>query len=94
MDDKQLVEYVAKLARVSLSQEEEAAIAGQLHKILEYVDKLKEAKVDNVDALRAALVERDVLRQDEVVPSTLSEDILKNAPLREGNYFKVAKIIE
>ena len=94
MDDKQLVEYVAKLARVSLSQEEEAAIAGQLHKILEYVDKLKEAKVDNVVALRAALVERDVLRQDEVVPSTLSEDILKNAPLREGNYFKVAKIIE
>ena len=94
MDDKQLVEYVAKLARVSLSQDEENAIAGQLHKILGYVDKLKEVNVDNVEPMRAALVERDVFRQDQVVPSASNEDILKNAPSREGNYFKVPKIIE
>jgi aspartyl-tRNA(Asn)/glutamyl-tRNA(Gln) amidotransferase subunit C len=94
MDDKQIVEYVAKLARVSLSKEEEEKIAGQFHKILEYVNKLKECDVSGVEPMRAAVPERDVLRQDEVVPSTLSEDILNNAPSREGNYFKVAKIIE
>jgi len=94
MDDKQIVEYVAKLARVSLSKEEEETIAGQFHKILDYVNKLKEANVDGIEPMRAAVPERDVLREDKVVPSTLKEEILNNAPSREGDYFKVAKIIE
>ena len=89
-----MVKYVAKLARVALSPEEEAAIAAQLHKILEYINKLKEVDVEGVEPMRAALIERDVLRHDEVIPSELSEAILNNAPVREGNYFKVAKIIE
>jgi len=89
-----MVKYVAKLARVALSPEEEAAIAGQLHKILEYIDKLKEIDVTGVEPLRATLIERDVLRKDEVRPSGLSRDILNNSPLREDNYFKVDKIIE
>lgn len=89
-----MVEYVAKLARVSLSKDEEEAIAGQLHKILHYVEKLKECDVTGVEPMRAALIERDVLRKDEVVPAALTEDILNNAPAREGNYFKVARIIE
>ena len=89
-----MVEYVAKLARVALSKEEEELIAGQLHKILEYVNKLKEVNVEGVEPMRATLIERDVLRHDEVKPSGLSEVILNNAPLKEDNHFKVAKIIE
>lgn len=94
MDDKALVEYVAKLARIALSSQEESEIAGQFHKILDYVDKLKTVDVEGVEPMRAALIERDVLREDKVVASDLARDILANAPAREGDYFKTPKIIE
>ncbi len=94
MDDKQLVEYVAKLARVGLTAEEEAGMAEQLGKILHYVEKLNEVNIDGIAPMRGAIVERDVLRKDEVVASDLAQDILKNAPAREGDYFKTPKIIE
>ena len=94
MEEKNIVQYVVGLGRVAVSMEEMERLEGQLEKILNYVEKLKECDVSGIEPMRAALVERDVLRQDQVVPSDLCEDILKNAPSREGNYFKVPKIIE
>jgi aspartyl-tRNA(Asn)/glutamyl-tRNA(Gln) amidotransferase subunit C len=94
MPDKKIVEYVANLARIGVSSDEAEHLSLQLSKILGYIDKLKELNVDNVEPMRGLNLKNNIFRKDEVVDSGLKEDILKNAPLREGDYFKIPKVIE
>ncbi|MCK9613889.1 MAG: Asp-tRNA(Asn)/Glu-tRNA(Gln) amidotransferase subunit GatC [Candidatus Omnitrophica bacterium] len=94
MPDKKQVEYVANLARIAISADEIEYLSSQLSKILDYIDKLKELNVDNIEPMRGLHLENNIFRKDEVVDSAVCEDILKNAPSREGNYFKIPKVIE
>ena len=94
MADKKSVEYVANLARIRITSEEKDSLAEQLSKIIGYIDKLKELDVEGVEPLRGASISRDVFREDKVIPSNCREDILKNSPSREGDYFKIPKVIE
>lgn len=94
MVDKKIVEHVAHLARIDISEEEKEFLVPQLSKILDYIDKLKECKVEAVEPMRGLHLENNILRSDEVRPSSTHNEILKNAPGREGNYFKIPKVIE
>ncbi len=94
MPDKKIVEYVANLARIGISSDEIEYLSSQLSKILGHIDKLKELNVDNIEPMRGLHLENNIFRKDEVVNSNLKEDILKNAPSREGDYFKIPKVIE
>lgn len=96
MIDKKIVEYVASLARVDISEEEKEFFLPQFSKILEYIDQLKKVDVQRVAPMRGALRQENVLREDEIIesPKEIRENILANAPLREGEYFKVPKVIE
>ncbi len=94
MIGKKEVEYVAKLAKIEISDRQKDFLAGQLSKILDYIDKLKELDVEKVEPMREVNASRDVLRKDEVKPFDGKEDILSNAPLREGDYFKIPRVIE
>jgi len=93
MADKKSVEYVANLARIRITAEEKDSLEEQLSKIIGYIDKLKELDVEGVEPLRGASISRDVFREDKVIPSNCREDILKNSPSREGDYFKIPKVI-
>ena len=93
MADKKSVEYVANLARIRITSEEKDSLEEQLSKIIGYIDKLKELDVEGVEPLRGASISRDVFREDKVIPSNCREDILKNSPSREGDYFKIPKVI-
>ncbi len=94
MPDEKQVEYVANLARIGVSSDEAKSLVSQLSKILGYIDKLKELNVDNVEPMRGASLKNNIFRKDEAADSGVQEDILKNAPSREGNYFKIPKVIE
>lgn len=94
MVDKKQVEYVANLARIEIAESQKEYLASQLSKILGYIDKLKELNIDGVEPLRGLHLENNILRNDEVKQSSAKEDILKNAPSREGDYFKVPPVIE
>ncbi len=94
MSDKKQVEYVANLARIGISAEESESLASQLSKILGYIDKLKELDVSGIEPMRGLHLENNIFRKDEAMDSGTQEDILKNAPAREGNYFKIPKVIE
>jgi len=94
MSDKRQVEYVANLARIGVSSDEAGHLSSQLSKILGYIDKLKELNVDNVEPMRGPSLKNNIFRKDEAADSGVQEDILKNAPSREGNYFKIPKVIE
>ena len=88
------VKYVANLARLSLSAEEEQKIGAQLSNILGYIEKLKEVDVTGVEPTAHAFPLVNVTRPDEVRPSLSNEDALRNAPSTANGLFIVPKIVE
>ncbi|MFA5778742.1 MAG: Asp-tRNA(Asn)/Glu-tRNA(Gln) amidotransferase subunit GatC [Elusimicrobiota bacterium] len=88
------VEYVAKLARLSLTVDEKKKFAGQLNAILEHIDELNKLDTEGVPPTSHAVVIKNVFREDEMQKSGLTSDILSNAPEKEDRFFKVKKVIE
>lgn len=88
------VAYVANLARLSLDDAEIKKLGGQLNDLLDYINKLNEADTSKVGPTSHILPLQNVLREDEVKPSLPADEVMKNAPAKEGNYFKVPKVIE
>ena len=88
------VKYVAHLARVALTPEEEQKLAAQLGRILGYVEKLKEVDVNGVEPTAHAFPLINVTRPDEVRPSLSQEEALRNAPAQANGLFLVPKIVE
>ena len=88
------VKYVAHLARLALSAEEEERIGAQLGSVLGYIEKLKEVDVSNVEPTAHAFPLVNVTRPDEVQPSLSTEDVLRNAPAHANGLFMVPKIVE
>ena len=88
------VKYVAHLARLSLTPEEEQRIGAQLGQVLDYIEKLKEVDVSGVEPTAHAFPLINVTRPDEVRPSISNEDALRNAPSQANGLFMVPKIVE
>ena len=88
------VKYVAHLARIALSSEEEQQLSTQLGNILTYIEKLKQVDVSSVEPTAHAFPIVNVTRPDEVRPSMSNEEALLNAPAKAGGQFMVPKIVE
>jgi aspartyl-tRNA(Asn)/glutamyl-tRNA(Gln) amidotransferase subunit C len=88
------VKYVAHLARLALSPEEEKQFGAQLGSVLGYIEKLKEVDVTAVEPTAHAFPLVNVTRPDEVRPSLSQEEILANAPAHANGLFLVPKIVE
>lgn len=88
------VKYVAHLARIALSPEEEQQLSTQLGNILSYIEKLKEADVSEVEPTAHAFPLVNVTRPDEPRPSISNEEALLNAPAKANGLFMVPKIVE
>jgi aspartyl-tRNA(Asn)/glutamyl-tRNA(Gln) amidotransferase subunit C len=88
------VEYVAKLARLAISEEEKVATQQKLERILEYVSHLKEINTDNVKPTAHPVDVSNVWRGDVAVPFAHIDELFKNAPEKEETFFRVKKVIE
>lgn len=88
------VKYVAHLARISLTPEEEAKFGAQLKNILGYIEKLNQLDVSQIEPTAHAVPLVNVFRKDEVRPSLSNEDALRNAPAKANGLFVVPKIVE
>ena len=88
------VTHIARLARVGLSQDEMSRFQDQLSQILDYFQRLQEADTENVPPTAHTLAMHNVMRDDEPRPSFDKEDILANAPQREGDLFRVRAVLE
>jgi aspartyl-tRNA(Asn)/glutamyl-tRNA(Gln) amidotransferase subunit C len=88
------VKYVAHLARLSLTPDEERKIGAQLVNILDYIEKLKEVDVSGVEPTAHAFPLVNVTRADEIRPSLSNEDAMRNAPAQANGLFIVPKIVE
>ena len=92
--DQAQVRKVAKLSRLELTKAEVEEFTGQLSAILDYVEKMNELDTANVEPLAHCLPISNVFRQDCVKESLGTEKTLGNAPQRDGDFFKVPKILD
>jgi aspartyl-tRNA(Asn)/glutamyl-tRNA(Gln) amidotransferase subunit C len=88
------IKYVAHLARLALTPEEEQKIGDHLGSILGYIEKLKEVDVSGVEPTAHAFPLVNVARPDELRPSLTNEEALHNAPATANGLFIVPKIVE
>jgi aspartyl-tRNA(Asn)/glutamyl-tRNA(Gln) amidotransferase subunit C len=88
------VEHVAYLARLGLTEDEKARLAEQLSNILDHMRMIDRLDTSAIPPTAQVIPLRNVMRPDEVRPSSDREDILKNAPRREGDYFLVPPVLE
>mgnify|MGYP003291155462 CR=1 FL=1 len=88
------VEYVAKLARLYVSDEEKAKLTKDMSAIIEFADTLSKIDTDGVAPAAHAIPVQNVFREDVVKDSYKRDDILKNAPEKEAGCFSVPKVVE
>ncbi|MBN2034303.1 MAG: aspartate--tRNA ligase [Deltaproteobacteria bacterium] len=88
------VRHIAKLARLTLAEEEVFSYREDLNAILQYMETLKTVDTESVKPMSHVLPLTNAWREDKAGKCDTSASILDNAPVREGNYFRVPKIIE
>jgi aspartyl-tRNA(Asn)/glutamyl-tRNA(Gln) amidotransferase subunit C len=87
MIDRDQVLHVARLARLRLSEEETARMAGELSTILDHIEKIAELDLEGVEPTAHVVQLENVLRPDEPRPSWPRERILEGAPdVAEGGF--------
>lgn len=93
--DKSVVKHVAHLSRLELDNNETELYSRQLASILSYIDKLNEVDTKDVQPTSHPLATlKNVFRKDSLKKSLETEEVLSNAPSREGDLFKVPQVIE
>ena len=87
------VEHVAHLARLGLTADELSLLEGQLNHILDQYAKLAEIDTDAIPPTAQTIELENILRDDVARPSLPVEDVLANAPDREGDFIRVPPIL-
>ncbi|HEV3195240.1 MAG TPA: Asp-tRNA(Asn)/Glu-tRNA(Gln) amidotransferase subunit GatC [Candidatus Cybelea sp.] len=87
------IRYVAKLARLALTEEEIERFGKQLGELLEHVNALKDLDIASVPATAQVVESRNVTREDSLRPCLDRETVLAQAPQRQGPFFRVPRIL-
>ena len=92
--DRHMVEHIAELAKLQLTEQEIDLYAGQLSAILEYAERLQSIDTDAILPTASVLPLRNVLRPDVVQPSLPRDQALANAADVEDNQFRVEAVLD
>jgi aspartyl-tRNA(Asn)/glutamyl-tRNA(Gln) amidotransferase subunit C len=92
--DQKTVARVAHLARMKISDAEQQSLAGELSKILEWIEQLNEVDVTGVEPLANVNDRALRWREDVVTDGNKPQDILANAPAKTADFFTVPKVVE
>lgn len=90
----EVVRRIARLARLEFSEGEEERLAGEMSKIIGYVELLKELDTDDVPPTSHVLDITNVTRPDVATQRITRDDALRNGPDTDGTHFRVPKVIE
>jgi aspartyl-tRNA(Asn)/glutamyl-tRNA(Gln) amidotransferase subunit C len=88
------VQHIALLARLGMTDAELERFREQLSNILENFEVLQQVDTSEVPPTSQAIPLQSVVRDDEVAPSLPPDDVLANAPQREGEFFRVKPVLE
>ena len=92
--DRQLLDKIAHLSRLEFDEKDAEKMMQDMTAIVEWVEKLKEVNTDGVEPLTTMSHEVNVLREDEVKPHLSHDEVLKNAPKKDSDYFRVPIVLE
>lgn len=88
------MKHLCELAKIQPKQEDLEVYAGQCAKIIEYMDELSEVDTSSVTPLYSPITHTTQLREDSSTHRRTREEVLSGAPLTDGTYFIVPKIVE
>ena len=91
---KEEVRQIARLARLSPSEEEIDRLTGELDSILGYFEKLNELDTTGIEPTSHAVEVSWPFREDQVLQSLPVDEVLRNAPDKDRSMFRVKKVIE
>lgn len=90
----EMVDYISVLSRLKLPQEEKEQMTGELERIIGYMDTLNALDTGGVEPMSHVFPVKNVLREDEVLPSRERADLLANTPVPDEEAFLVPKTVE
>ena len=92
--DLKTIKDISKLSRISVDDQKAEKLANDLNSIFKFIEKLNELKTDKVLPLTSVAETSLKLRSDEVKSNNIREQIVKNSPQDNEDYFVVPKVIE
>ena len=92
--DKDTVKHISKLARISLDDKKINSLSKDLTSIMEFIEKLNKLNTDRVKPLTSIIEASLKTRKDEVKDGKIRDQILKNSPEKNDEFFVVPKVIE
>ena len=92
--DAATVRRIAHLARIAVAEKEVEHLRGEINAILAFVEQLSEVAVDGVEPMTSVTPMRMQRRTDVVTAGGDPDAVLRNAPVREGSFFVVPKVVE
>ena len=92
--DLKTINHISKLSRISVDEQKAEKLAGDLNSIFKFIEKLNELKTENVEPLTSVAETTLKLRADEIKSKNIREQIIKNSPQDNEDYFVVPKVIE
>ena len=92
--DHKTIKNISKLSRISVNDQKAEKLAGDLNSIFKFIEKLNELNTDKVKPLTSVAETTLKLRSDEVKSKDIRNEIIKNSPQDNEDYFVVPKVIE
>ena len=92
--DLKTIKHISKLSRISVDKKKAEKLAEDLNSIFEFIEKLNELKTDNVEPLTSVTETTLKFRSDEVKNQNIREQIIKNSPENNEDFFVVPKVVE
>ena len=92
--DLKTIKHISKLSRISVDDAKADKLAGDLNSIFEFIEKLNELNTDNVEPLTSVAEITLKLRADEVKSENIRDQILKNSPEENEDFFVVPRVVE
>ena len=92
--DLKTIKHISKLSRISVDEAKAEKLAGDLNSIFKFIEKLNELKNDNVEPLTSVAETTLRLRGDEIKSENMKEEIMKNSPRENEDFFVVPKVVE
>jgi aspartyl-tRNA(Asn)/glutamyl-tRNA(Gln) amidotransferase subunit C len=92
--DLKTIKHISKLSRILVDDEKANKLAGDLNSIFDFIEKLNELNTDNVEPLTSVAETILKLRADEVKSKNIRDQILKNSPEENEDFFVVPRVVE
>ena len=92
--DLKTIKHISKLSRISVDDEKAKKLAGDMNSIFDFIEKLNELNTDNIEPLTSVAETTLKLRVDEVKSGNIRDQILKNSPDENEDFFVVPRVVE